>query len=238
VRDGWLSDRIGSKMIREELTSSPVDVVKVCVAVLVRTATGFAVEPRDSRSASAGILHDHGLTEVLLQLERPLALFHQLGGLWEVVLLSPSWFLSWVLRTLKKWDVYGSHTLPHAFLVLLHSLLLLQISFLRPFCVLLFVPFLSEVRVASLVCSGGGHGGGGSRGKIQIILSCRDLQKRKSIPELISPNSCRRWTKWTNVGPKKFNPPPPFLSLSASSSSFPLESLPGPRICTVSTYTR
>ena len=89
-------------MIRKKLTSSPVDVVQVCVTVLVRTVAGFAIEPRDSRSASAGILHDHGLAEVLLQLERRFALFHKFGGLWEVVLLSPSWFLSWVSRTLKK----------------------------------------------------------------------------------------------------------------------------------------
>ena len=89
-------------MIREKLTSSPVDMVQVCITVLVRTVAGFAIEPRDSGSASASILHDHGLAEVLLQFERGLALFHQFGGFWEVVLLSPSWFLSWVSRTLKK----------------------------------------------------------------------------------------------------------------------------------------
>ena len=92
-------------MIREELTSSPVDVVQVRITVLVRTVAGFAIEPWDSRTASAGILYDHGLAEVLLQLKRRLSLFHQFGGLWKVVLLSPSWFLSWVSRTLKKWDV-------------------------------------------------------------------------------------------------------------------------------------
>ena len=89
-------------MIKGELTSSPVDVVQVCVTVFIRTVAGLAIEPRDTRSASAGILHDHGLAEVLLQLEGRFTLFHQLGGLWEVVLLSPPWFLPWVLRALTK----------------------------------------------------------------------------------------------------------------------------------------
>ena len=98
MRDEQFEWPICSKMIGEALTSSPVDVVQVCITVLVRTVTRFAIEPRDSRTAPAGILHDHGLAEVLLQLERPLALFHQFGGLWEVILLGPSWFLSWVSR--------------------------------------------------------------------------------------------------------------------------------------------
>ena len=55
-----------SAPVREGLTGPAVDVVQVCVTVLVRTVAGFAIEPRDSRSASAGILYDHSLAEVLL----------------------------------------------------------------------------------------------------------------------------------------------------------------------------
>ena len=53
-------------MCERELTSSSVDVVQVGVAVLVRTVASFTVETGDPRSASAGILHNHGLAKVFL----------------------------------------------------------------------------------------------------------------------------------------------------------------------------
>jgi hypothetical protein len=70
-------------------TSSPIDVVQVRITVLAGTIASFTVEPGDSRPTSAGILHNHGLAKVLLQLERRIALFRQFSGLQEVVLLSP-----------------------------------------------------------------------------------------------------------------------------------------------------
>jgi len=51
---------------KRELTSSSIDVVQVCVAVLVRAVASFTVETGDSRSTSAGILYNHGLAKVLL----------------------------------------------------------------------------------------------------------------------------------------------------------------------------
>jgi hypothetical protein len=105
---------------------------------------------------------------------------------------------------------------PRAFLFLLHSFLLLQIAFLRPFCALLFVPFLSEVRITGLVCTVGGNGGGGREKKMKTtILLCRDLQKPQgrqeytlNVPYRVSLNNHRRRTKWTNTGSKKLNSSP------------------------------
>ena len=85
------------------LTGSSVDVIQVCIAVLICTAASFAIETGDSRSASAGVLHNHGFTEVFLQLERCIALFHQLGWLRKVVLLTASWFLPWAPGRLTQW---------------------------------------------------------------------------------------------------------------------------------------
>jgi hypothetical protein len=76
-------------------TRSPVDVVQVADAVLVRPVAGLAVEAWLPGAPGAGVLDDHGLAQVLFELEVLLSPFHELGGLWEVLLLCLDRLLAW-----------------------------------------------------------------------------------------------------------------------------------------------
>ena len=78
------------------LTCTAVYVVEVTRAVLVRPVTCLAVEARHSRPAISSCLNNHSLVEVLVELQRALASFHELCRFREVFLASPPWFLSWM----------------------------------------------------------------------------------------------------------------------------------------------
>lgn len=74
-------------------TGTTIDMVKICITVLVCSVTGFTIETRDAGPTATAILHDHGLAEVFLQLQRIVSLFHKLRRLWEVNPFTPSGFL-------------------------------------------------------------------------------------------------------------------------------------------------
>ena len=67
-------------------TRSAVDVVQVRSRVLVRPVTRLAVETRLTRPAASRVLHNHRLAEILVQFERGLSAFHELGRLRQVFL--------------------------------------------------------------------------------------------------------------------------------------------------------
>jgi hypothetical protein len=76
---GEREDREGS------LTRSPVYVVQIADAVLVRPVADFAVESWLAGTSASGVLDDHGLAQVLFEFEVMISPFHELGGLWEVL---------------------------------------------------------------------------------------------------------------------------------------------------------
>jgi len=80
--------RIGKGELRRRegsLTRSPVYVVQVADAVLVRPVADFTVESWLAGASASGVLDDHGLAQVLFKFEVVLSSFHELGGLREVL---------------------------------------------------------------------------------------------------------------------------------------------------------
>ena len=69
-------------------TRSPVDVVQVAHAVLVRPVAGFAVETWLAWTPTAWVLHDHSFAQVLVELEVMITPFHELCGLRKIFLLA------------------------------------------------------------------------------------------------------------------------------------------------------
>jgi hypothetical protein len=59
-------------------TRSPVDVVQVAYAVLVRPVAGFAVETWLACTPTTWVLHDHSFAQVLFELEVMVTPFHEL----------------------------------------------------------------------------------------------------------------------------------------------------------------
>jgi hypothetical protein len=65
-------------------TRSPVDVVQVAYAVLVRPVADFAVETWLAWAPSTWVLHDHGFAQVLVELEVMITPFHELCRLRKI----------------------------------------------------------------------------------------------------------------------------------------------------------
>jgi hypothetical protein len=66
-------------------TRSPIDVVQVADAVLVRPVADLAVESWLAGSSTARVLDDHRFPQVFFQFEVVLSPLHELGGLREVL---------------------------------------------------------------------------------------------------------------------------------------------------------
>jgi hypothetical protein len=78
---------MGERRRKGSPTRSPVDVVQVAYTVLVRPVTDFAVEAWLPRTPTAWVLDNHGLVEVLFELEVIVSPFHELGSLRKIFLL-------------------------------------------------------------------------------------------------------------------------------------------------------
>ena len=63
--------------------------IQVCIRVFICSITGLTEEARLPWATTSWVLNDHGLAQVLVQLQRPLALLHEFCGLWQILLRSP-----------------------------------------------------------------------------------------------------------------------------------------------------
>jgi hypothetical protein len=60
-------------------------VIQVANAVLVGPIASFAEKTGLARSPPAGVLDDHGLAQVLVELEVVFSTLHEFGGPWKVL---------------------------------------------------------------------------------------------------------------------------------------------------------
>lgn len=73
-------------MCDARLTGSAIQMVEITNCIFVVAITSLAEEPRLSCTATAWVLNDHSLVEILVEFERTLTGLHELCWLWEVTL--------------------------------------------------------------------------------------------------------------------------------------------------------